>query len=376
VTPGIYIHIPFCRSKCNYCHFVSVPYSRATSVRYEKALIKELASFNPVSPESEIDSVYFGGGTPSIVPAGYIAGLLETCRRRFRIAGDCEISMEANPGTLSLEKLRILRNSGVNRVSLGAQTFNDRELMSIGRRHDSETILKSLSRLRECGFTNVNLDLMLGLPGQTAETWRNTLRSVERLGIPHLSVYMLDLDDQCPLQGMVASGSVQLPEEDLISDLYLETLEFLSGCGWAQYEISNFARPGYACRHNLKYWQRKPVHGFGLGSHSFDGQTRCANVSGMDDYLDSMNSGKNPVHWREPVTREQTLSESIFLGLRLTRGVDWGQLQETYGRERLILYEPGMRELSQRALIEWNDSAVRLTPSGMLLSNEVFQLFI
>jgi len=187
---------------------------------------------------------------------------------------------------------------------------------------------------------------------------------------------MLDLDDRCPLKEMVESGTVWLPGEDLTSDLYLETIGFLTGCGYEQYEISNFAQPGYACRHNLKYWQREPFCGFGLGSHSFDGHARYSNLSGIDEYFEAIDTGKSPVNWREPVTEAQSLAESLFLGLRLARGVDWRRLQETYGEDRMIQYEPGMLEWSRRGLVEWADSTVRLTHSGMLLSNEVFQLFV
>jgi len=377
VTIGIYAHIPFCQAKCNYCHFISMPFSGETSARYEKAVIREMESSAGSFPaKCQIDSIYFGGGTPSLVPAEQVAAILGSCRRLFNVLPDCEISLEANPGTLSPEKVVVFRRSGVNRISLGAQSFNDGELLSIGRLHTAEMISESLALLRNAGLDNMNLDLMLGIPGQTAESWRSNLQEVRCLEVPHLSVYMLDLDEPCPLSSLVDSGKVRLPEEDLISDLYLETISFLSQCGYVQYEISNFAKPGFACRHNMKYWEREPVHGFGLGSHSFDGDSRYANLSEAGDYFDAIEAGKSAVDWREPVASGRSLAESLFLGLRLTRGVDWEMLQGIYGREILRQYEPGMRELSERGLVEWKDSTVRLTPSGMLLSNEVFQLFV
>jgi len=260
VTLGIYIHVPFCQSKCNYCHFISMPFRKATADRYETAVFREMESFaDSGGGDWEVNSIYFGGGTPSLLPAGQISALLDSCRRLLRISHDCEISLEANPGTLSTEKVAAFRKSGVNRISVGAQSFSDQELSTIGRLHSSEMISSSVSLLREGGFDNINLDLMIGLPGQTRETWRRNLQAVERLAIPHLSVYMLDLDEQCPLYASIASGAVRMPDDDLVSDLYLETIDFLSHYGLSQYEISNFARPGYACRHNLKYWQREPV---------------------------------------------------------------------------------------------------------------------
>ena len=376
VTLGIYIHIPFCESKCSYCHFVSMPLQEFDVCRYIKAVLREMELFCASrTKREEADSIYFGGGTPSLLPADFIGEILESCRRLFAVADDCEISLEANPGTLSAAKAESYRRSGVNRVSVGAQSFDAGELASIGRRHTPAMIAGSVDCLRENGFRAINLDLMLGLPLQTAASWRQTL-ALDGLAVSHLSVYMLDLDDVCPLQSMVQSGAVRLPEEDLVSDLYLETLDFLASQGYAQYEISNFAHPGYECRHNLKYWMREPVQGFGLASHSFDGKTRLANFSQMDEYLRAIEAGRAPVSWRRPVTEEQALEETLFLGLRLNRGVDWGRLIDLAGRQRMKKYEGPLEELSGRGWVEWNGSTVRLTPAGMLLSNEIFQLFV
>ena len=325
---------------------------------------------------SDIDSIYFGGGTPSILAAKHILGILQACRHRFRVQADCEISIEANPGTISKTKIAAFRRGGIRRISMGAQTFSDRELSAIGRAHSSAMVCDSLRQLREGGFDNVNLDLMLGLPYQTRMSWKHNLETVAGFGIPHVSVYMLDLDEPCPLQAKVAEGAVLLPEDDLVSDLYLETIEFLASCGYQQYEISNFARPGFACRHNLKYWKREPVYGFGLGSHSFDKNTRWANSPQMDDYLAAVESGKNPRTWRESMDADHALQETLFLGLRLTEGVDWKSLQNSYGAGRLSTYEGTLQDWLQQGLAQKTGDVVRLTASGMLLSNEVFQQFV
>ncbi|NLT66460.1 MAG: radical SAM family heme chaperone HemW [Acidobacteria bacterium] len=369
---GVYIHIPFCHSRCNYCHFISMDFRGAETRRYAAAVKREVADF----PDSGIaDSLYFGGGTPSLL-ADCIPGLIGTVREKFRFTDDCEISLEANPGTISARRLHLLRSAGVNRVSLGAQSFADAELTAIGRIHDSETILKSVAQLRAEGFSNINLDVMLGLPGQTEKSWTHNLEMVARLSVPHVSVYMLDLDDRCELHSLVESGSVKLPDDDLVSDLYLETIESLLRHGYLQYEISNFALPGFFCRHNLKYWRREPVYGFGLGSHSFDGHARYSNCPELGAYLEAVESGRSPVTWYEPVSAEQSLAETLFLGLRLTQGIDWGQLLDACGARRLARYEEALREIAAKGLAEWDGESVRLTASGMLVSNEIFQCFV
>jgi oxygen-independent coproporphyrinogen III oxidase len=374
VSLGIYIHIPFCQAKCSYCHFISVPLRAELADRYKKAILKEIECF-PYSIE-EVNSIYFGGGTPSLVPADQVAEIFEACHRHFRITEDCEVSMEANPGTISADKTAVYRRAGINRISIGAQSFANPELMSIGRLHTSDMISESLDRLRGAGFININLDLMLGLPGQTAESWRENLQKTVRLAAPHVSVYMLDLDEQCPLHSRVADGSLVMPEEDLVSDLYLETIRFLTSSGYQQYEISNFAKPGYDCRHNLKYWNREMYQGFGVGSHSFNGHCRYANYCQIEDYIIAIETGASPVGRREPVTEEQALQEILFLGLRLTKGLDWNQLRNANYNDYLAKYEGSLNDLFARGLIERKDAVVRLTETGMLLSNEIFQRFV
>jgi oxygen-independent coproporphyrinogen III oxidase len=369
--------MPFCRSRCSYCHFLSLPYERALARRYEHAVLREIEICPEAKADSgDVDSIYFGGGTPSILGAKPILAILQACRRKFQVQDDCEISLEANPGTISKTKISAYRKGGIRRISMGVQTFSDQELSAIGRAHSSVMVFDSLRRLREGGFESINLDLMLGLPYQTRGSWKHNLETVADFGIPHISVYMLDLDDPCPLQTKVEEGLVLLPEDDLVSDLYLETIEFLALCGYQQYEISNFARPGYACRHNLKYWKREPVYGFGLGSHSFDGNTRWANTSQMDDYLTAVEAGQNPRAWQESMDTEHALQETLFLGLRLAEGVDWKGLQSYYGAERLSTYEGALEDWLQQGLVQKIGDVVRLTASGMLLSNEVFQQFV
>ncbi len=374
---GIYIHIPFCQGTCNYCHFITLPFDASTAERYQRAATREIEIYSAVrSDAEEVDSIYFGGGTPSLLSGKCLAEILDTCRRSFCVSDDCEISLEANPETISAEKAALLQQSGVTRVSLGAQSFQDRELASIGRLHGSETIVKSLHLLRKAGYANINLDLLLGVPGQTVSSWEETLNTTIRTRVSHISVYILELDKPCRLKSLIAEGRAAVPEDDLISDLYLKTIEYLGANGMHQYEISNFAQPGAYCRHNLKYWQRDPVIGFGLGSHSYDGQSRYANTSNLDQYLLAVESGNLPVEWRQYLSKELALEETLYLGLRLNRGVDWNRLQQQHANNRLAKYELALRGLVEEGLVDWNNSVVRLTPKGMLLSNEVFQLFV
>lgn len=371
---GLYFHIPFCRSRCSYCHFVSLPYHKALAGRYAKAIRRELENNAPDGLPA--DSIYFGGGTPSLIAAQHVSDILKSIRLKIRISDDCEISMETNPGTLSRTKVGSYRKGGMNRISMGAQSFSDMELAAVGRIHTKAMIFDSVQLLREGGFKNINLDLMLGLPCQTRESWIYSLEQAAGLEIPHISIYMLDLEDACPLRATVASGAVVLPEDDLISDLYTETIDILESRGYGQYEISNFARPGYECRHNLKYWRRDPVYAFGLGSHSFDGHYRRANISRMDEYLKAVEAGKCPEEWKQRVDADQALQESLFLGLRLAAGVDWNAIQGIFGEQKLSKYESAVQDWVRRGLAQKDGTRVRLTVSGMLVSNEIFQQFV
>ena len=302
VNFGVYVHIPFCQTKCTYCSFVIRPWEKEAADRYCAAVVREIEHFfSSRYPWGTAETIYFGGGTPSLVPESHIARILATCRRLFDVAADCEISLEANPETVTQSKIEAYRALGVNRISIGAQTFENQELARLGRTHTAQAIAESLSIARDHGVANVNLDLLLGLPGQTAQQWVRNLQQLSSLAPPHASLYMLDLDPKVPLYHAVARGVAHLPDDDVVCDGYLEALRQLADCGYQQYEISNFAFPGFQCRHNLKYWQRQPVLGFGLGSHSFDGRSRYANLSILGPYLDAVDSGKRPVEWLHAV---------------------------------------------------------------------------
>ena len=374
MTAGCYFHIPFCARKCAYCHFLSFPFDEKNEKRYTNAVLMELRYFAAcLQSKLPMDSIYFGGGTPGLVPAEHIAGILGEFRRVFSVADDCEITLETNPGTVSPEKAAIYRTAGINRVSIGAQSFSDAELRAVGRIHSVAQIADSLSMLSGAGFDNISLDLMLGLPGQSVESWRATIREAVSFPIRHISIYMLEIDEQSPLLAYTAEGKSPLPEEDMVADMYAETIDFLNSRGLEQYEISNFACKGSESRHNLKYWRRTPVYGFGLGSHSFDGRFRYANVSEIEDYCRRVESCLSPVAWHSEVTEQQAIEETFFLGLRLNEGVD---LHDGANADFLAERKNSMEEFRARGLIDIDESRLRLTGKGMLLSNEVLECFI
>jgi oxygen-independent coproporphyrinogen III oxidase len=374
---GVYIHVPFCLSRCSYCHFPTQIWCEDLANRYVPAVVAEILGFGKTATfENEIDSIYFGGGTPSLLSAGQINEILKVCRSVFRVTGDCEISLEANPDTITGSKASDWKEMGINRISIGAQSFSDQELAAIGRIHTAAQIEVSFRILRQFAFKNINLDLMLGLPRQIERQWMVNLETIESLSPEHVSIYMLDFDGSEPLYQSIKKGAEDVPDEDSVADWYLLSLDRMSKAAYSQYEISNFAAPGFQCRHNLKYWMRIPVWGFGLGSHSYDGEVRYANHTDLTAYLESVGEGKPPIEWRRSISETQALQETLFLGLRLCKGIDWDWLESNFPRSQTNGYEKILQELESQGLVEWHGTNVRLTRSGILLSNEIFQRFV
>jgi len=374
---GLYLHIPFCRTRCNYCHFVTRRWNPHTVTRYRDALLREIELFFASGRTGwHADSVYFGGGTPSLVPVLHIRQALEILKRCTAFAERVEATLEANPGTVAHRKAIAYRRLGINRVSLGAQTFDDAALAAIGRDHTGDEVEASVASLRSEGIRNINLDLMLGLPNQDKRIWMSDLERTVRIGPTHVSVYMLDLDDHAPLFHLIRRGRLRLPEEEEVADLYEQTCSYLSRAGYRRYEISNFALDGFESRHNLKYWRRRTVLGFGVGSHSFDGMRRFANHAGLAPYLEAVESGRSPIEWQEALTPVRCLQEELFLGLRLAEGIDWGQLLSQYGSDSGAKYSEALRSAELSGLLTRKGSRLSLTASGVLLSNELFQHFV
>jgi oxygen-independent coproporphyrinogen-3 oxidase len=363
---GIYIHLPFCTTHCTYCPF-AISTDLALQDSYTDALLREIVA-TPDTSEA-VDTIYLGGGTPSRMSVANLAWIFEEIRGRFEVAPDAEISMEANPEDVTAESVGAWREMGVNRLSMGVQSFHDDELAAISRVHDRQRALDAV-RAAITGGVRANLDLMLGLPQQTAESFRATLDTAIDLGAGHLSLYMLDLEEKTPLQVQVARGRVLLPEDDLVADLYLEAIEHLESRGLAQYEISNFARPGEQCRHNLRYWTRGEYHGFGLAAHSFLGGQRFANTRDIRRYIDTTPDARD---FSEDLGAGEVRRETIFLQLRRTTGMCYEELVDLCGQEGIEWTERGLHEGWLRRV---GEGRVAFTPAGFLQSNDfISQLF-
>lgn len=384
---GLYISVPFCRTKCTYCNFASDVFSRAVFEQYIYRVCDDLQRARIVASEAGgrfadiVDSVYLGGGTPTVLDSHQLKRLFVMIRQNFCLQPQAEITVECAPGTLSAEIVGILVEIGVNRVSLGVQSFVDGEASSVGRLHKRETVLEEMSRLRAAGISNINIDLIAGLPHQTAQSWEVSLNEVIGLGVRHVSVYMLEIDEDSRLGRELIAGGTRyhahfVPDDNLIADLYLAACERLGEAGIRQYEISNFASQGFESRHNLKYWTRQPYMGFGVDAHSMlqgNGDFESVRLA-TPDVLEQYVAGNE---WkRNYVSPQQALEEAFFLGLRLNEGVSLETLQDRFGAEAIAAYRPAIRDLVKDGLLKHNDDKISLTLRGRLLSNEVFEKFV
>jgi oxygen-independent coproporphyrinogen-3 oxidase len=388
VALGIYISVPFCKTKCSYCNFASDVFSRAVFERYVDRVCIDVASAPHIAEamggqvDRDVDSIYLGGGTPTVLEAGQLRRIFDAVRSQFQVRSDAEATVECAPGTLTPELLEALLLCGVNRVSLGVQSFVDAEAAAVGRLHKRSTVLDDIARLRETGITNINIDLIAGLPHQTAESWQQSLDETLATGAPHVSVYMLEVDEDSRLGREVMAGGSRyhahfVPDDEATADFYLAACEQLDVAGVAQYEISNFARAGAESRHNLKYWTRQPYLGFGVDAHSMLA-TSAPEVEAVRfsaaDVLEKYVAG-SPMH-RTAVSRADALEESFFLGLRLNRGVYLAGIAATFGQQAVDEISSIIAELVADGLLHSDADFIRLTPPGRLLSNEIFQRFL
>jgi oxygen-independent coproporphyrinogen-3 oxidase len=388
VPLGIYISVPFCRTKCSYCNFASDVFSRVVFDRYvdrvcaDVALAPETATEMGGQIEHEVDSIYLGGGTPTVLDPAQLQRLFDAVRAHFSVRPDAEVTVECAPGTLAPEVLDGLLRCGVNRVSLGVQSFVDAEAAAVGRLHKRATVMEDIARLRAAGIVNINIDLIAGLPHQTAESWQESLAETLATGASHVSVYMLEVDEDSRLGREVIAGGTRyhahfVPDEEATADFYLAACESLEANGIAQYEISNFARPGSESRHNLKYWTRQPYLGFGVDAHSMlNSATPEAEAVrfAAADVLEKYVTGS--ALQRTMVSCASSLEEHFFLGLRLNRGVDLREVAASFGPQSLDKLSPVIAELIDDGLMQRGDDFIRLTSRGRLLSNEVFQAFL
>ena len=367
----LYVHIPFCVRKCQYCDFLSGPSDEETKDRYIEALLKEIRAAEHTE-DYEIVSVFIGGGTPSALKAEAIASIMRTLQEQFFFCEDAEVTIEANPGTVDPEKLTIYRNVGINRLSLGLQSTDAEELKLLGRIHSYEEFLKSYEWAREAGFSNINIDLMFAIPGQTGEAWRQHLYQVAELNPEHISAYSLIIEEGTPF----AEQNLDLPDEDTEYQMYEDTAEILERYGYRQYEISNYAKQGYMCRHNAGYWQRLEYLGFGLGASSLYGGMRFSNTHQMQEYL---KESRNPDQIRKDVTvlsRNEQIEEFMFLGLRMTEGISEKKFEENFNVRFMDIYGDILQKYEETGFMEHIETKWRLTRKGIHVSNHILADFL
>ena len=385
---GIYISVPFCRTKCSYCNFASDVFSRVVFDRYVDRVCADIESAPEVAAEMggqmerAVDSIYLGGGTPTVLEPAQLERIFSAVHSQFDVRPAAEITVECAPGMLTPAMLESFLRCGANRVSLGVQSFVDQEAASVGRQHNREKVIEDIDRLRAAGIANINIDLIAGLPHQTAASWEFSLVETIASGAPHVSVYMLEVDEDSRLGRELLAGGKRyhahfVPDEEAVSDFYATACQRLGAAGIAQYEISNFAREGFESTHNLKYWMRQPYFGFGVDAHSMLASAtedvdavRFAPSDSLERYMNG------PSLQRSMVSGQSALEESFFLGLRLTRGVSLSDLAAKFGEEAVENAKSAIVELIEAGLMERAEARVCLTQRGRLLSNEVFERFI
>ncbi|MDN5345509.1 MAG: hypothetical protein PWQ18_1623 [Clostridia bacterium] len=377
VGPALYIHIPFCVRKCHYCDFVSYPgQAPGVMAAYGRDLAKEMALVDTRWQPGPAATVYLGGGTPTLLPGVELEAVLGAVARTFGWQSGAEISMEANPGTVDTAKLQALRAAGVNRLSLGAQAFDDALLKAMGRIHRRQDIYQAYHLARRAGFNNINLDLIFGLPGQTLASWRATLKEALALQPEHMAVYSLQVEEGTFWGDLAAAGELALPGEELELAMYQAARERLAAAGYQQYEISNFARPGYECHHNLTYWLNHPYLGLGAAAASSWQGRRWRNYDDLGQYRAALSAGLLPRAEIDTLTRHQQMAETMFMGLRLIAGVDLEAFRRRFGVDARVVYARELTRLYQVGLVEERGGHLRLTEKGLPLANVVFVEFV
>lgn len=372
---GLYLHIPFCSSRCSYCDFATGLYKDELAERYVRALVADIRSSRYFG--DSVDTIYFGGGTPSLLAPSQLELILATLHDSFKIDAKSEITLEINPGSVNEEKLRAFRRLGFNRASFGAQTFDDAELAKLGRSHTTAETLKTFEDLRSVGFENVSFDLIAGLPGQTLDRWQRNIEQALDLNPEHLSFYLLEVHSGTPLAEHIRRGIQPEPDDDLAGVMYRWMLERAAGAGYEHYEISNLCRPGFHSRHNVKYWTAAAYYGFGCSAHSYDGAVRrWSNHRDVLQYVTVIESGGSPVVDEQQLSQTDLRAEALFLGMRLMQGVDLLRYRESFGIDLRDEHAADLERFCKAGLLELDGDLIRLTRSGALLSNEVFAAFV
>lgn len=373
---SIYVHIPFCDYHCSFCDFAIVVGQAPRVPAYIQALLHELDMRLTDRPRPTVPSVFFGGGTPSSINPSFITAVIEAIRRASDLTPDAEITLEANPASHGVTFWPALREAGINRVSIGIQTLDDSILRAVGRGHSAKQALATLRLVREAGFASVSADLMFGLPGQTLEGWRDTVRRVLAEQPDHLSIYGLIVEPHTPLERGIRRGAIHLPSEDDAAAMYEYAMDALEAAGFDHYEISNWGRPSRHSRHNLTYWRHDPYLGLGMGAHSYLDGERSANVRGLRPYLQRIEEGNLPVATTEPISPERARADAAMLGLRLIKGIHLPTFNTRFGGDLAADHADAMDRLSELGLLEVAGGHLRLTRRGYLVANQIWQEFI
>ena len=370
---GLYLHIPFCDAICNYCNFNRGLFDAGVKRRYLEALQLEIASGGD---GNRVDSVFFGGGTPSVLDPSEVSGLITRCRSSFAVDPMAEITLEMNPETASRERLDGYRAAGVTRLSLGVQSFRDEELRRLGRLHTADKAIEAFGLARAAGFDDISVDLMVWLPEQTVSHWLESVETLVDLGCDHASLYLLELYPGAPLKEEMARGGWSQAPDDTAAEMYHTGLDRLEGAGYRQYEISNVARPGRRSRHNLKYWSDGEWVGFGCGAHSTRDGRRWHNVSAIGSYIDRVRGGTSPVARCRTLSADERLTDSLFLGLRLADGIDLTAVARRYAVDVWARWGRELEPFVEGGVLAREGNRLRLTRDGMLLANEVMCVFV
>ena len=370
---SLYIHIPFCKRKCAYCDFTSYAGRDEFIPEYIEALKFELEYYSSLYKRPAVRTIFIGGGTPTLLSDEQLSSLFTSIKNDFDVENKAEITIEANPGTVTKEKLNSLIIAGVNRLSLGAQTFNNSLLKKIGRIHNEHEINDAFNMARDAGFRNINLDLIFALPGENMKDWQESLAKAVKLKPEHISTYNLQIEEDTPLHKEKLESGLNLPDEDMELEMYKYAIKYLKDNGYSQYEISNFAKPGFECEHNKTYWTLKEYIGVGAGAHSFINNSRIGNTLYLDKYL---TRDMKVIKTEHANTKKENMQEMVFLGLRLIKGFNLEDFTNKFGISMREIYRKELAELTEDGLIEINGKNIKLTENGLFLANEVFKKFL
>ncbi|MBC1796487.1 oxygen-independent coproporphyrinogen III oxidase [Listeria booriae] len=373
---AVYIHIPFCEHICYYCDFNKVFLEGQPVDEYVDLLIKEMEMVTERHTMSPVETVFVGGGTPTTLNEAQLAKLCSAISRLFPMTENAEFSFEANPGDLSISKLQVMKDHGVNRLSMGVQSFNNELLKKIGRIHTVDDVYQSVNNAKQVGFENVSIDLIFSLPGQTEADFEDTLTKALDLDLPHYSAYSLIIEPKTIFYNLMQKGKLILPGEDAEANMYEKLMSTMEKHGRKQYEISNFAKPGYESRHNIVYWSNEHYFGFGAGAHGYIGETRYANYGPLKKYMQPLQNGELPTFQQKELSLKEKMEEEMFLGLRKVAGVDKAHFQAKFGQSLDATFANAIDKTIEKGWLESTPESVRLTRRGRFLGNNVFQEFL